>query len=94
MWRKHLSTFQDSIKYIQNDIVNPFRVVILKYAERVRKIHDLAKYLSPTLMRGGDYYQSCWNVCGKELSEYNIHIATKYRQPTSIQDELEDKTKD
>ena len=32
MWRKHSSTFQNHLKYIHNDIVNPFRVVILQYA--------------------------------------------------------------
>ena len=44
MSRKHMSTFQYHVKYIHNDIFKPFRVHILQYAERVRKMHDLAKY--------------------------------------------------
>ena len=43
MWKKHQSFFQDHIKYIHNNIVKPFRVVILQYDERVREMHDLAK---------------------------------------------------
>ena len=41
MWRKHWSVYQDHMKYVQNDIVKPFKVKILHYAERMRGMHDL-----------------------------------------------------
>ena len=40
------------MKYILGGIVNPFRVKILRYAERIREIRDLSKYLHPPLMNG------------------------------------------
>ena len=51
MWRKHRSVYQYHIKYVHNDIVKPFKVKILRYAERMRDIHDLAKYLPPPSMK-------------------------------------------
>ena len=43
MWKKHRSVFQDHIKYIKNDIVKPFLVGILHYAERAQEMNCLAK---------------------------------------------------
>ena len=43
MWRKHHSTYQDHIKYIRNDIVKPFRVIIIQYTEHICEMHNLAK---------------------------------------------------
>ena len=43
MCRKHQGIYQDHIKYIFNDIVKPFKVKILRYAKRVKDMHDLAK---------------------------------------------------
>ena len=39
------------LKYIRNDILKPFKVKILRYAERVHEIHNPAKYLPPTSMK-------------------------------------------
>ena len=36
MWRKHRSAIQYHVKYIHNDILNPFRVNIIQYKERFR----------------------------------------------------------
>ena len=52
MWRRHLSVYQTNLKYICNDIVNSFRVKILRYAERVIEMHDLARYLPPPSIKG------------------------------------------
>ena len=52
MWRNHRSVYQDHLKYIRNDIVKPLCIKILRYAERVRDMHDLAKYLPTPLMKG------------------------------------------
>ena len=43
MWRKHQSVYQDHMNYVCNNIVKPFKVKILCYAERVHEMHDLAK---------------------------------------------------
>ena len=40
LWRNHQSVYQDHLKYIRNDILKPFHVKIIRYAERVRKMHD------------------------------------------------------
>ena len=47
MRRKHQSVFNDHLKYIHNEIVKPFRVIILHYAKRVEEIHYLEKHLPP-----------------------------------------------
>ena len=48
IWGKNRITFQDHIKYTHNDILKTFRVGIIQYAEQVRHMHYLAKYLPPT----------------------------------------------
>ena len=65
MWRKHQSTFQDHVKYTHNDIVKPFSFSIPQFSEQVREMHNLAKYLPPPLMKGGEYNQEYWNVHNK-----------------------------
>ena len=65
MWRKQRSNFQDHVKYIHNDTVNPFRVGIIQYTDHVRDMHYLSKYLPPTSMKGNDYDEADWAVCDK-----------------------------
>ena len=55
MCKKYYRVFQDHVKYIHNDIVKPFRVRILQYAERVCEMHNLTKYPPPPSMNGGEY---------------------------------------
>ena len=55
MWNKHRSKFQDHIKYIHNNIVNPFWVRIIQYTERVYEMHYLANYLPPLSMKFQKY---------------------------------------
>ena len=47
MWKKHWRVFQDHVIYIHNDITKPFRIGILQYANSVREMHNLEKYLPP-----------------------------------------------
>ena len=63
VWRNHRSVYQDHMKYICNDIVKPFKVKILHYADRVREMHNLAKYLPPPLMKGEIAEAANWTVC-------------------------------
>ena len=41
MCRKNQSFFKDHLKYIRNDIVNTFRVRILRYAKRIQYMQNL-----------------------------------------------------
>ena len=56
--RKRRSIFQDHVKYMHNDIVKPFRKVILQYVEPVREIHNITKFLPPLLKKGDEYDQA------------------------------------
>ena len=85
MLRKHLSVFQDDLKYICNDIVNPFHVRILHYAERVGDMHNLANHLPPPLMKSESFEADNWKVCDNEFSVNGIIFAVKYGLPSSMQ---------
>ena len=87
MWKKHRILFQDHVKYINNDIVKPFRVGIFRYVERVQEMHDLAKYLPPSSIKVKNYESDNWEVRGKVLSENDIFVAIKDGLPSSMQDE-------
>ena len=50
------------MKYIHNEIVQPFMVGILQYAECVPEMHKLAKYLPPPSVKERKFYQADWNV--------------------------------
>ena len=91
MWRKHRSVYQDHLIYICNNILKPFRVEILRYAEQVQEMHDLAKHLHTLSLKGESYEADNWKVHDKTLYVDGIWVAIKYRLPSSIQDELEDK---
>ena len=47
MWKRYRSVFQVHIKYIHNEIVKPYRFVILHYAECVREMNDIENYPPP-----------------------------------------------
>ena len=42
--------------------MNPFRVVIIQYAEHVLDMHNLAKYFPPPLMKGVSFKSDMWDV--------------------------------
>ena len=94
MWRKHQSIFQDHVNYTYNGSMNPFRVVIIQHAERIREMHNLAKSLPLPSMKGDEYNQADWDVWYKELSEDEICVTTKEGITTSMNDEMGDKDKD
>ena len=88
MWRKHWITFQYHVKYIHNDIVKPFRFSIPHYSECARKMHNLAKYLPPPSMTGGEYDRADRTARDKEFTEHDICVETKDRLLTYMQDEF------
>ena len=65
MWRKHRSVYQDHTEYIRNDIANTLKVKILCYTKRVIEMHELAKYLPTTWMKGGSAEADKWTVYNK-----------------------------
>ena len=58
MWRNHRSVFKDHLKYIRNNIVKQFHFIILRYADHVQDMHDLAKYQLPTLTKGDSFEEA------------------------------------
>ena len=86
MWNKHRSVLQDHVKYIHNDIVKSFRVMILQYIKSLHDMHELAKYLPPPSMKGEIFKSASWGVCDKELYENEIRVEDKDGIPTSIHD--------
>ena len=86
MWRKHRSVYQDHMKYICNHIVKPFKFKILRYAERVHEMHDLAKYLPPYSMIVESVKAANWNVCNQEFTAGEFRLEIKDRLPKPMQD--------
>ena len=89
MWKKQCSVYQDHMKYIRNYIAKPFKVKILRYAKRVREIHDIAKYFPPPSMKGDSTDVSNWTVHNQEFMFSKIWLGIKDRLPSSMKDELE-----
>ena len=94
MWRKHQSVYQDHLKYIHNDIVKPFRVGIIRYAERVQEMHGLAKYLPPPPMKGKNFDEASWKLRNKEFYVHEIQVSIKDVLPLSMQYELKNNQED
>ena len=94
MGRKHRSVYQDHINYVCNDIVKPFKFKILCYAERVREMHDLAKYLPPPSMKGESKMAAKWSVRNEEFTNSDLQRSIKDGVPPKIMDELDDNIED
>ena len=86
MLRNHLSVFQDDLKYIRNDILNPFHVRIIHYSERVGCMHDLANHLHSPLMKGESFEAYNWKFRDNELSVHDIRFSVKDGLPSSMKD--------
>ena len=82
------------MKYVRNDIVKPFKVKIIRYAERVREMHDLDKYLPPPSMKGESAMAANRNVHNQEFTASDIRLAIKDGLPKSMRDELDDHPED
>ena len=46
MQRKQCSVFDVNVRYLHNDIARLYKAIIIRYADRVRVIFELAQYLS------------------------------------------------
>ena len=80
------------MKYFCNYIVKPFKVKIIRYAERVREMHDLAKYLPPPLMKGKSAEIYNWTVRNQEFTSGEVRLSIKEGLPKSMPDELDEHT--
>ena len=60
------------MKYVHNDIMKPFKVKILRYAERVHEMHDLAKYLSSPSTKGESAKAANWTVRNQDFTAGEI----------------------
>ena len=94
MWRKDQNVYQDHMKYVHNDIVKPFKVKILRYAERVHEMHDLAKYLRPPSKKGDSAMSDNWSTSNEEFTISDLWLAIKDGLLKSTRDELDDHPED
>ena len=90
MRRKHLSVYQDHMKYAHNDIVKPFKDKIICYAERVCEMHDLSNYLPPHSIKGDSAMAANCNVHNEKFTASDIRLAIKHGIPKFMRDELDD----
>ena len=65
MWSKHSFIFQELVKYVHNDILNPFMVVIIQYSYYGCEMHYLAKFLPLPSEKEGGYFMKDWTVYDK-----------------------------
>ena len=63
--KKHLSMFGEHIYYVRNDIQNPFKIGILKYADNVNEMFAVDKLLPPLSRNNEDYHESAYKKMGK-----------------------------
>ena len=77
MGSNHHSTFKYHMKYINNDIMKPSRVIILQYYKHISEMHELDLYLPPPPKKGNMYDQSNWRFRDLDFTEDEIRIATK-----------------
>ena len=70
-------------------MVKPFKVKNLRYDERVREMHNLAKYLSPPSMKGKRSEEAIWTVRNQEFTASEIRLAIKDGLSSYMHDELE-----
>ena len=80
--------------YVHNDIVKTFKVKILHYADCVREMHDLEKYLLPISMKGESVEAANWVIRNQYLTAGKVWREIKDGLPKYIQDELEDHPED
>ena len=80
------------MNYIFNYIVKPFKVKIIRYAERVHEMHELPKDLPPPSMKGESDEAANLTVRNQSFAASEIRLTIKDGIPSSMQDELEDHT--
>ena len=90
MWRKHWSVYQEHTKYVRNDIFKPFKVKILQYAEHVREMHDLDKYLRSPSMKRESAMVDNRSVHNEEFTNSDFRLSIEDGLLKTMRDELYD----
>ena len=94
IWKKYRRFFQDHVKYIHNNIIKPFNVIMLHYVGQIHKMHDIDKQLPPPSKKGDIFDQAYWKFHDYEFMEDEIRVATKDGLPTYMHDDTKDKDQD
>ena len=82
------------MRYVRNDIVKPFKLKILRYAERIHEMAELVKYLHPPLTKGEIAMSANWKVRNKEFTISDLRLFIKDGLPKSMREELDDHPED
>ena len=82
------------MKYVRNSIVKLVKVKILCYAENVREMPDLAKYLPPPPMKVDSVMAANWNFRNHKFTAGEFLLAIKDGIPKFMQYELYDHAED
>ena len=80
------------MKYVHNDILKPFKLKILRYAERMREMHDLENYLSTPSIKQESATSDNWSFRNREFTTSDLRIAIKDGPPKTMRGELDDHT--
>ena len=82
------------MKYVGNDIVKPFKLKILCYAERVSQMHAIANYTPPHLTKGESAMADNWSTRNKQFTISDLLLAIKDGLPKSMRDKLDEHPED
>ena len=69
-----------------NDVTKYFKVIILKYNERVNELFGISWYISPPIKMDEEFYNSNWTDHEKHVSDEVICKAIKDCLPTEMQE--------
>ena len=86
---KNKNLFDENMYYFSNDIQKTFRMRILKYAERTRKVFEMAKILYPPIRKNEKCHESVWDTRYISYNEDIVCKKIKDDLPSEIQEEVE-----
>ena len=72
MWKNHNIMFEDHISYVHNGIINPFNVIILKYAEMYVEYLNLQPPSPPPSQKYEQFDYIYWDKREIIFEEENI----------------------
>jgi len=58
IWKDHRQVYYGHIKYLQQNIVKPFKWTMVQYISRVREMYDYCIYLQPPSLKGQDFLEA------------------------------------
>jgi hypothetical protein len=94
IWKDHRQVYYGHIKYLQQNIVKPFKWTMVQYISRVREMYDYCIYLQPPSLKGQDFLEVKWAKRDGIPPEEEIRKAIKDGLPEPMQHKLADKETD